>query len=173
LTISAQIAHNLHRSSPAKYLKGLPSRRSRLLRTLAVCAAIPVAGLLTFAVLHAGSIPTGSPAIQNFDAIGAEVWRDLRDYGLDWLDYRSDLKRTLECKRYAAPEGNGTCSMQELVSADAQVVFKVLLGRKASAVADLKRFARNGFAEDALKLARKLRLSTRAIARTRGESTAT
>jgi hypothetical protein len=32
----------------------------------------------------------------NYDVIGAEVWRDLRDYGFAWLKYRSDLKRTLE-----------------------------------------------------------------------------
>jgi hypothetical protein len=97
----------------------------------------------------------------NYDVIGAEVWRDLRDYGFAWLKYRSDLKRTLEWKRYATPEGDGTYSVQELVLPKAQVVFKVMLGKKASAVADLQCFAKNGYADDASRLARKLCLSTR------------
>ena|SRR5688572_12216800 len=103
----------------------------------------------------------------NYDAIAAEVWRDLRDYGFAWLKYRSDLKRTLKWKRYATRESNGTYSVQELVLPTAQVVFKVMLGKKASAVADLKRFAKNGYADHALKLARKLRLPSRELARIR------
>ncbi len=106
----------------------------------------------------------------DYDAIGAEVWRYLRDYGFAWLHYRSDLKRTLEWKRYATPEGDGTYSVQELVLPNAQVVFKVMLGKKASALADLKRFAKSGYADDALTLARKLRIPSREIARMRGAS---
>jgi hypothetical protein len=109
----------------------------------------------------------------DFNTIGEEVWADLRNYGFDWFNYRSDLKRTLEWKRYATPEGNGTYSMQELVLPRAQVVFKVMLGKKARAVADLKRFAKNGYSDDALKLARKLRLPMREIARVNGGSAAT
>ncbi len=48
-----------------------------------------------------------------------------------------------------------------------------MLGKNASAIADLKRFAKNGYADDALKLARKLRLPAREIAQSRGESAAT
>ncbi len=102
----------------------------------------------------------------NLHAIGSDVWRDLRRYGFAWFEYRSDLKRALEWKRYAKPEGNGTYTMQEIVLPTAQVVFKVMRGKRVGAVADLKQFARNGYAEDALKLARKLRLPTREIART-------
>jgi hypothetical protein len=94
----------------------------------------------------------------NYDAIGAEVWHDLLKYGFAWFNYRSDLKRTLEWKRYATPQGDGTYSIQELVSSDATAVFKVMLGKKRSAVTDLKRAAKNGYADDALALARKLRL---------------
>jgi hypothetical protein len=109
----------------------------------------------------------------DMDSLGEKVWRALRDYGFTWFEYRSNLKRTLECTRYATPEGDGTYSMQELVLPKAQVVFKVMLGKRRSAVVDLKRFAKNGYATDALKLARKLRLPTREIGHLDVESAAT
>jgi DNA/RNA endonuclease G (NUC1) len=44
---------------------------SRFVRALVVCAAIPLAALLTFVVLHAAiQIPTGAPTTQDFDGIG-------------------------------------------------------------------------------------------------------
>jgi Domain of unknown function (DUF4304) len=101
----------------------------------------------------------------NFDAIGAKVWDDLRDHGLAWMEYRSKLKHTLEWNRYATLEADGTYSRQELVVPDALVVFKVMLGKRANAVSDLKRFAKNGHLDDAKKLARRLRLPTRGISR--------
>jgi hypothetical protein len=94
----------------------------------------------------------------DFAALGREVWNDLRDYGLPWFDYRSDLKRCLEWKKYATPEGDGRYSMQELTSADAKVVFQVMLGKKSEAIADLRRFVKNGYAKRAGYLARRLKL---------------
>lgn len=106
----------------------------------------------------------------NYEKLAKEVWHDLRDYGFAWLNYRSDLKRVLEWKRYTTPETDGTYSMQEIVYPDALVVFKVMLGKKASALADLERVAKNGYANDASKLARKLHLPTREIDRARAKS---
>ncbi len=66
-----------------------------------------------------------------------------------------------------------TVREDKLVLPKARVVFKVMLGKKSSAVADLKRFAKNGYSQDALALARKLRLPTCEIAHTLARSAET
>lgn len=50
----------------------------------------------------------------NLAAIGRKVLQEIRRKGLPWLEYRSELTRTLEWKRYRRAEGNGTYSTPEL-----------------------------------------------------------
>jgi hypothetical protein len=109
----------------------------------------------------------------DFAAVGREVLSDLMNYGLEWFEYRSDLARVLEWKRYARPEGNGRYSMQELINADAKVVLKVMLHQKEDAIADLKRFVQNGHAEKALVLAKRLRIPKAGIVSKKGSTAAT
>jgi hypothetical protein len=79
----------------------------------------------------------------NFDALGREVWNDLRDYALPWFEYRSDLKRTLEWKRYAQRQPDGNYSVQELIVADAREAFRAILGKTSPATAKLQRFVKD------------------------------
>ncbi|HZK81241.1 MAG TPA: DUF4304 domain-containing protein [Humisphaera sp.] len=99
----------------------------------------------------------------DFAALGCEVLQDLRNFGLPWFEYRSDLQRSLEWKRYAVPEGNDRYSIQELVLPRAKVVFEVMLGKEREAIEDLKRFAANGYPEDAIQLAERLGLKNAGI----------
>ncbi|HSU68290.1 MAG TPA: DUF4304 domain-containing protein, partial [Tepidisphaeraceae bacterium] len=78
----------------------------------------------------------------DFGALGQEVWNDLRAYGLPWFEYRSDLKRTLEWKRYARRQADGNYSVQELIAADAREAFRAILG-KTSPTAKLQRFVKD------------------------------
>jgi hypothetical protein len=94
----------------------------------------------------------------DFGSIGREVLEHLLEHGLAWFEYRSDLRRVLEWKRYTRSDGNGQCSMQEFVNADAKVVFKVMLGRRKAAVTDLKRFVQNGHRKAAVTLGKRLRI---------------
>jgi hypothetical protein len=76
----------------------------------------------------------------NFEALGREVLNDLREYALPWFEYRSDLKRTLEWKRYARRQPDGNYAVQELVNADAREAFRAILAKKPPATAKLQRF---------------------------------
>ena len=53
--------------------------------------------------------------------------------------------------------------MQELVNADAKVVFKMMLGQREAAIADLRRFAEIGFRQDAVNLAKRLNIPARKV----------
>lgn len=99
----------------------------------------------------------------DFRAIGVEVLAAMQGHGFGWFSYRSDVKHGLDRKRYLVQAAEGVYSTPEVLLTDAQVVFKVILGKKASAVADLKRSAKNGHAKSAMKLAERLRLPTREI----------
>ena len=109
----------------------------------------------------------------DFDSIGRDVLNDLREYGLPWFEYRSDLSRALECKRYMWPEGNGRYSLQELINADAKVVFKIMLGQRDDAIADLKRFVANGHAGKAIDLAKRLKIAKKEFVPATGRAAAT
>jgi hypothetical protein len=92
----------------------------------------------------------------DFDTLGREVLADLLKYALPWFEYRSDLKRALDSKRF-------NLSMGELVNADAKTVFKMMLGKRIDAVADLRRAIRIGYREDALTLAKRLKIPAKEI----------
>jgi hypothetical protein len=90
----------------------------------------------------------------DFTAIGQDVLNDLLKHGMKWFESRSALSGVVDSKRY---DWQG--SMQELVNADATVVFRMLRGERDSAVADLRRFVKNEHAEAALKLAKRLKIA--------------
>jgi hypothetical protein len=105
----------------------------------------------------------------NFDALGREVLKDLREYGLPWFEYRSDLKRALEWKRYARRESDGNYSVQELISADARVVLRAMLGKTAGATARLRHFVESCHAKSAAKSAPRLKIDrTKVVVKRRG-----
>jgi len=117
----------------------------------------------TFRIDLASTVP-GEPrprwdvtGTTDYSALAREVLDDLQRYGLPWLDYRSDLNRSLEWKRYRRPIGGDLYTTREMILPDAQVVFKVMLGKKREAKADLKRFAANGWAKTA-RLGRRLKI---------------
>ena|SRR5688572_13922749 len=96
----------------------------------------------------------------DFNKIGRDVLNDLLTHGLPWLDYRSDMNHVLDLNRFMRSLGHGQYTTPELVLPSAQTVVKVMLGKKRQALADLKRLAANGYAEDATNLARRLGLKT-------------
>lgn len=80
--------------------------------------------------------------------LGEQVLNDLVDFGLPWLDYRSDLKYALESTRYLTEDkefGPGCYVTHELISDDARLVFMVKRGELASVRKELKDRIANGF----------------------------
>jgi hypothetical protein len=55
--------------------------------------------------------------------------------------------------------------MQELISFAPKVVFKVMLGKRQEAIGDLHGYADIGWREEAVTLARRLRLPTAGLMR--------
>jgi hypothetical protein len=94
----------------------------------------------------------------DLEALGREVWEQLRDYGFRWLEYRSDLSRSLEWERYRRSEGRGLYSTPELFSPVAWIVFKVMLGKLTEAKDDLQKLAEDSDPDYASALAKKLRI---------------
>jgi len=109
----------------------------------------------------------------DYDSLGREVLADLREYGFPWFDYRTDLARVLEWKRYTRPEGNNRYSRQELINADATVVFKMMLHQTDDAIADLRRFVENGHPDKAIWLAKQLQIDPATILTSKDTSVAT
>jgi hypothetical protein len=109
----------------------------------------------------------------DFHSIGRDVLGDLQQYAPPWFEYRSALNRVLEWKRYTKPEGNGRYSVQELINADAKVVFKIILGQRDSAIADLRRFVENGHTDKALDLAKRLKIPKNKVVTPAGRASAT
>ena len=106
----------------------------------------------------------------DYESIGNEVAADLLKYGLSWFEYRSDLTRVLEWRRYTRSEGKGRYSKQEWVDAEAVIVFKMMLGRRSTAVADLKHLVKCGNRKTAMALAERLKISVEELAANTGNS---
>jgi Domain of unknown function (DUF4304) len=104
----------------------------------------------------------------DYAAIGQDVLSDLRRHGMKWFESRSAFSGVLDSKRYAWKG-----SMQELLNADAKVVFRMLRGERDAAIADLRRFVKNGHAEAALNLAKRLRIAKSEVIATDGQPAAT
>jgi len=90
----------------------------------------------------------------DYAAIGKDVLYHLLKHGMKWFESRSVLSNVMDSKRYDWKGG-----MHELANADAKVVFHMLRGERDAAVADLRRFVKNGHAETAIKLAKRLKIA--------------
>jgi hypothetical protein len=76
--------------------------------------------------------------------LGNEVMKDVANFGLPWLDYRSNLRHALDAKRYLKPDGDGGYTSHEMLSDDARLVFMLKCGKVEQARKELAARLANG-----------------------------
>ncbi len=105
-----------------------------------------------------GATPEGRQKIWDIDlhtdlrSLGRDVLADLTHHGLPWLEFRSELKNTLDGVKYLRQVRPNTFSSLEMVSFWAMVVFLTMLGKPEKAKKELENHL-NGGPTDAAALA--------------------
>jgi hypothetical protein len=93
----------------------------------------------------------------DYDRLGRLLLKDLLSSGIEWLNYRSELSKTLDRDRYRVSEGDGLWSSRERSgSPSTTIVFQTMLGKHKLAVAGLNRLATTGFRSQAVGIAKRL-----------------